>query len=264
MSARRPYVYQDREWLEISRIREKIDVQSDEIPLSEFDQPYRYNNLDDDTYPSYETDYPDLPWPGPGPWPDPVPIPGPCDQEGGCNFVTIANVPETVECDDEYHFQSLHVVYGCEPATFEDAFLVWSIDAGEILNPGKTGLGTGMRWKATGVSDGQTVTVCVQSIDGSCSDCRSFKITCSVCCSVDMEIVGPDTANPSTVWGGAIVPPCPGATCTVSNNSGCPMTCSVNPDGSTVTVGVGAKNCGSFSVTVIEGHLSPRQRRLPW
>lgn len=257
MGKRRPYKYQDREWLEIANIREKIDVQGDEVPLSELDQPYLYGNDEDDNYLPYETDWPDPPPGGPYPVPDPVPIPGPCNQEGGCNFVTIANVPETIECNATHHFSSLHVVYGCEGASFEDAFLTWTITAGEILSPkGATEDspavgGVGMTWKAPDCCDGQEVVVCVSSIDGSCSDCRSFKLECGLCCE-EFEIIGADTANPSSIWSGAITPPCPGAECTVSNNSGCPMECEVNPDGSTVTVGVGAKNCGSFTVTVTE------------
>ncbi len=265
MSKRRPYIYQDREWLEIANIQEKVDVQGDEVPLSELDQPYLYGNDEDDNYQPYETDWPDPPPGGPYPVPDPVPIPGPCNQEGGCNFITIANVPETVECEDTYHFSTIHVVYGCEPASFEDAFLTWTIDAGEILSPkgatpGSPAVGgVGMKWKAPDCCDGQTVTVCVSSIDGSCSDCRSFKLDCAACCE-EMVLVGADTANPSTIYSAAIDPPCPGATCTVTNNSGCPMECEVNPDGSTVTTTVAPKNCGSFTITVTEDTATPQKQ----
>ncbi len=260
MSARRPYIYEDREWLEIAQIQEKQDVQSDEIPQSELDQPYRFGNDDDDNYQPYEFDLPNCPtcgpWVPPGwPPPDPVPIPGPCDQGTGCDFVTITSVPEEIECDTTYQFTTIHVVSGCEPASFEDAFLSWSITAGTIINTTPPG----MKWKADGVSDGQEVTVCVSSADGSCSDCRTFKISCPVCCSDQMEIVGADTVNAGSTWAGSIDPPCPGATCSVSSNAGCPMTCSINPDGSTVSVPVGIKNCGSFTVTVTEDTSTPQK-----
>jgi len=259
VSARRPYIYEDREWLEIANIRERQDVQPDEVPRSELDKPWRFNNDEDDTYPTYEDDF--LPCPTCGPWcppcpdPDPVPIPGPCNQETKCGFVDLVDVPEEVECGDEYWFRTLHSVAGCDPASFGDIFLTWSIDAGEILSID----GLGMKWKAPECCDGQTVTVCVSSADGSCSSCRSFKLACLACCE-EFEIVGADTVNAGSTWGGAITPPCPGAECTVSSNSGCPMECSVNPDGSSVTVGVNAKACGSFTVTVTEDTSTPQKQ----
>lgn len=255
MSKRRPYIYQDREWAEIANIQEKVDVQGDEVPLSEFDQPYLYGNDEDDNYQPYEFDYPDPPPGGPYPVPDPVPIPGPCDQEGGCGFVTLVSVPETVQCEEEYWFRTIHVVHGCEPATFEDAFLVWSLHGVGTLTPA----GVGAIYKAPENNDGATVVVCVSSIDGSCSDCRSFKIECAACCE-EMVLVGADTANPSSIYSAAIDPPCPGAECTVTNNSGCPMECEVNPDGSTVTTVVAPKNCGSFTITVTEDTSTPQKQ----
>lgn len=261
MSKRRPYIYEDREWLEISRIEEKQDVQPDDLPQSELDQPYRFGNDDDDSYWSYETDLP--PCPTCGTWcsicpppPDPVPIPGPCDQGTGCDFLTITSVPETIECETTYQFTTIHVVSGCQPASFEDAFLSWSISAGTIINTTPPG----MKWKADGVTDGQEVTVTVSSADGQCSDSRTFKIDCPACCSDEMVITGADTINPGTTWVGSIDPPCPGATCTVSNNSGCPMTCEVNSSGTTVSVPVGVKNCGSFTVTVTEDISTPQKQ----
>lgn len=264
MSKRRPYVYEDREWPEIAGIEEKVDVQGDEIPLSEMDQPYLFGNDEDDTYPSYETDYPDYPrWP-PGPDPDPVPIPGPCNAEDGCGFVNFVDFPEEIECEDEYWFRTVHSVYGCEPASFEDAFLIWYIaeGPGELIGGGAGDPpvgGVGVKYKAPENNDGATVVLCVSSIDGSCSICRDFKIKCAVCCE-QFEIVGADTVNAGTTWAGSITPPCPGATCTVSSNAGCPMTCEVNPDGTTVTVPVGIKNCGSFTVTVTEDTSTPQKQ----
>lgn len=255
MSKRRPYIYEDREWLEIAQIQEKIDVQGDEVPQSELDQPYRFAEEEDDNYQPYEFDYTIPPYPGPGPGPDPVPIPGPCNQGSGCDFLTLVDVPETVECDEEYFFRTIHVVSGCEPARYEDLFLAWSISAGDVLSITPVG----MRWKAPSCCDGDEVTVTVSSADGSCSDTRTFKLDCVACCE-EFEIVGADTVNPGTVWGGSITPPCPGATCTVTNNSGCPMTCEVNSDGTSVTVPVGAKNCGSFTVTVTEDTSTPQKQ----
>jgi hypothetical protein len=256
VSKRRPYIYQDREWAEIARIQEKVDVQGDEVPLSHLDRPYLYGNDEDDNYQPYETDWP-YPPPGIGPWPtDPVPIPGPCDSEGGCGFVTLVSVPETVECEDSYHFNTIHVVHGCEPARFEDAFLVWSLHGPGTLTP----TGVGATYQAPECCDGDEVTVCVSSIAGDCADCRTFHLECAACCSDEMVITGADTANPNSIWGGAIDPPCPGAECTVTNNSGCPMACEVNSDGSSVTVPVGAKNCGSFTVTVTEDTSTPQKQ----
>ena len=260
MSKRRPYIYQDREWLEIANIQERQDVQPDDMPRSELDQPWRFGNDEDDTYPAYEDDL--LPCPTCGPWcppcpgVDPVPIPGPCDQGTGCDFLTLTSVPETIECGTTYNFTTIHVVSGCEPASFEDAFLSWSITAGDILDTTPPG----MTWKAPECCDGQEVTVTVSSAAGDCSDVRTFKLECPACCSDEMAITGADTANPGTTWVGGIDPPCPGATCTVSNNSGCPMSCEVNSSGTTVSVGVGVKNCGSFTVTVTEDTSTPQKQ----
>jgi len=255
VSKRRPYIYQDREWAEIANIQEKVDVQGDEVPLSELDQPYLYGNDEDDNYQPYEYDHKKPP-PGIGPWPpDPTPIPGPCNQEGGCGFVTLVSVPETVECDDSYHFQTIHVVYGCESATFEDAFLVWSLHGPGTLTP----TGVGAVYQAPSCCDGDEVTVCVSSIDGSCADCRTFHLDCAACCE-EMVLVGADTANPSTIYSAAIDPPCPGAECTVTNNSGCPMECEVNSDGTTVSTVVAPKNCGSFTITVTENTSTPQKQ----
>ena len=262
MSKRRPYIYEDREWLEIATIQEKQDVQSDEVPLSELDQPYQFGNDEDDTYQSYETDSPGCcgPWGPPGlPPPDPIPQPeNPCDSGDGCNFVVILG-PDKVECDEEVWFRSLHVVYGCDPASFEDAFLIWEASAGEILNPGETGLGVGMRWKAPSCCDGQIVRITATAQSGDCQDEHFVELDCAACCE-QFEIVGPDTVNAGSTWAGSITPPCPGAECTVSSNAGCPMTCTVNPDGSTVSVPVGAKNCGSFTVTVTEDTSTPQKQ----
>lgn len=245
MSKRRPYIYEDRSWPEIAGIQEKVDVQGDEVPLSEFDRPYIWNNPDDDFYGNYEWDYPPIgPFPELPP-PDPVPVPGPCNNETGCDFLTIVSPPEEVECDSTYTFRTIHVVSGCEPASYEDAFIAWSITKGEIISQSAGS----MTWKAPSCCHGDSVTVCARSVDGQCEDCRSFKLKCEFCCE-EFEIVGPDTVDAGTTWGGNIDPPCPGAECTVSNNSGCPMTCEVNTDGTSVTVPVGIKNCGSFTVTV--------------
>lgn len=259
MSKRRPYIYQDREWLEIANIQERQDVQPDDMPRSELDQPWRFGNDDDDNYWTYEDD--SLPCPTCGPWcppcptgPDPVPIPGPCDQGTGCDFLTLTSIPETIECGTTYNFTTIHVVSGCEPASFEDAFLAWSITAGDILDTTPPG----MTWKAPECCDGQEVTVTVSSAAGDCSDTRTFKLECPACCE-EFVVTGADTVNPATTWVGGIDPPCPGATCTVTNNSGCPMTCEVNSAGTTVSVGVGLKNCGSFTVTVTEDTSTPQK-----
>jgi hypothetical protein len=74
-------------------------------------------------------------------------------------------------------------------------------------------------------------------------------INCSGCCDV-FTLSGSSTQNPGTTWEGTLDIPCPGATCEVSSNSGCAFGCSMSPDGSTVSVVVGANDCGSFTVTV--------------
>lgn len=77
------------------------------------------------------------------------------------------------------------------------------------------------------------------TLDGSCDCCESFTVT------EDQTVVDPGGVATFT-----INPPCPGATCEVTSNSGCTLGCSVSPSGKSVVVVVGASDCGTFTVTV--------------
>ena len=61
------------------------------------------------------------------------------------------------------------------------------------------------------------------------------------------------TVNPGATATFTIGPPCPGATCTVTSNSGCAankFTCSLSADGLKASVVVGATACGSLDIAV--------------
>lgn len=88
-----------------------------------------------------------------------------------------------------------------------------------------------------------------------CSSGGQGGVTCCLevivdCCCLDFTLTGDDTVNPSATWTGTIDPACPGATCEVTSNSGCTLSCAVNEEGTQVTVTPGAEDCGSFTVTV--------------
>ena len=77
------------------------------------------------------------------------------------------------------------------------------------------------------------------TLDGSCDCCIAFTVT------ADQSVVDPGGVATFTVN-----PPCPGATCEVTSNSGCTLGCSISDSGHSVVVVVGNSDCGTFFVTV--------------
>jgi len=75
------------------------------------------------------------------------------------------------------------------------------------------------------------------------------------CCDAFAVTADQATVDPGATAKFTIGPPCPGATCTVTSNSGCAankLACSVSEDGSKALVVVGGTACGSFDVTVTQ------------
>jgi hypothetical protein len=243
------YIYEDREYGDVRRRRDKVEVQGREIPQSEFDQPYLKNNEEDDTYQSYEWDFPDmLPWP---PWVD-YPPPGeigPCSAKDGCGFIEIIrDYPSVIECGGSFWFRTIHEVHGCAvpPGAW---VLVWGASAGDL----DQGTVVGAKWTAPECCHGDEVVISVSSIWNDCYDEARIQIQCE-CCSKDMEIYGPETTNPGNTYKGDIIPACPGAKAYVSSNSNCNdrLEATITDEGDYVYVDVASDAGGSFEIQVVD------------
>ena len=74
-------------------------------------------------------------------------------------------------------------------------------------------------------------------------------VDCAQCCD-PFVLGGDDNKDPNSTWTGTITPACEGATVVVTSNSGCTLSGTVASDGATVSVPIGALDCGAFTVTV--------------
>lgn len=244
MTTKKNYIYEDREYGDVVRRRSKVDVQGREIPLSELDQPYLKNNEEDDTYQSYEEEYPDWTWPQ---FPDfPDPIPGPCGSDDGCGHVKIIrDYPEEIECNKEFWFRTTHEVHGCEPPTGEAALIGWSVSKGEIISQT-----VGMRWRSPEEPVAGYATITAYSPVGDCEDSVRVKMKCLDCCDA-FTINGPYTHDWRYGWSGTIDPPCPGATIEAESISGVWSGIErVSDDGAFISITAYAAACGVYEITV--------------
>ena len=236
------YINEGRDYIEVRRRRDKVEVQGREIPLSEHDRPYLVNDEDDDTYQSYEEDFVIQPpdWP-----PNPDPAPGPCSAEDGCGYVKIfRDYPNSMECGSTYWFRTVHETHGCAPPSGAAGIVGWTASAGEILSQT-----VGMRWRAPECCHEDKVTITAFVVPD-CHDAIEITLQCE-CCE-NFEIEGPETVNPNNTWTGSLDPPCPGARVYVSSNSECAASVSgeLNEDGDEITVSIGAVACGSVDITI--------------
>lgn len=239
------YINEGRDYIEVRRRRDKVEVQGREIPLSEHDRPYLYNDEDDDTYQSYEEE---LNWPLPDWPPFPDPPPGPCSAEDGCGHVTIMrDYPAKIECGGFFWFRTTHEVHGCNPPGGAAAILAWGASTGTIQ-----AASVGAKWQAPGCCHDEEVVISVSGPGGDCQDNAVITLQCECC--VEFEIEGPETVNPNNTWTGSLSPPCPGARVFISSNSECAGSVSgeLNDDGDEITVSVGAVACGSIDITVAD------------
>lgn len=248
-TTKKNYIYEDREYGDVARRRSKVDVQGREVPLSEIDQPYLKNNDEDDTYQSYEEEYPDWDWPE---FPDlPDPIPGPCQAEDGCGHVKIQrDHGATLECDKEYWFRNTSEVHGCEEPGGGAGIVGWQVTVGG--KPGGTilSMAVGLRWQAPDCCQNEEVVVRAFDAFG-CEDIVVFTLECGLCCDA-FTLTGADTADHLNAWVGTISPACPDATYEVKS---APGGCYVGnvyfaPDGSFIQVIPQQSSCGAFDVEV--------------
>lgn len=246
MTTWKPYIHEGKGYFEASKQKSFEDgSQGRNLPRSEFDKPYRGDSYQDyewgwpGGWPPIDIEFPDWPW-------DPAISPGepgPCNAPDGCGFIMIIGAPSELECGKEYTFKTAHSVYGCDLPTWGDAFVGWTVSKGEILS-----MGVIMRYRAPDCCTGEKVVITATGPYG-CEDSVEIPLAC--CCR-EFSVLGSNTVNPGGNWIGTIDPPCPGATCNVTSNSGCILTCGINPSGDSVTVSIGASDCGSFTVTVTE------------
>lgn len=213
-------------------------------PMSQLLRPY----LDDPKIHGFMWEYmaPDWGWIGP-PWEYPGPggegMIGPYDghdppPDEGCEDCTIAG-PTSIECGNAWMGQ----VIPSECA----GFITFAVGQdGEEM--------------ATAVTDAGFIVVAVPSDTEEtamiiCSSGGLHGATCCVtvdidCCCAEFTVSGAATVSPDSIWSGTVDPPCPTATCEVTSNSGCSLSCGF--DGETVTVTVSDTDCGSFTVTITD------------
>lgn len=248
MTTWKPYIYEKDDYFQAVQKQSFEDATDHQnVPRSEFDKPYQSDSYQEyewgwpGGWPPINIDFPEWPWP----W-DPGGGGGPCDAEDGCGFIKIIGAPDELECDKEYTFRTVHVVYGCDLPGWGDAFIGWQVSAGEIIS-----VGVIMHYRAPSCCDGQKVVItAIGPYD--CEDSVEIPLKCDCPCGDSLALTGADTVNPAATWTGTITPACPEVICSVESNSGCTLSCSVSGDGTQVTVTPLATDCGSFTVTLTQ------------
>lgn len=252
----KPYLATDMDYLKQYKIKSwedgdrSGDMQQEEY--SELQKPYAYDEDIPDDY-SYwewtENPPPELPPGGDIIFGDPDPTNNPCNTEGDCKWAAIIG-PAMLDCGDLGLYMQAHVWIGCEVAPWFAAFGSWGLDSHDPENVYLAS--SGPISASVKVEDGASSGTSVLYYYGpGCTASMEIQVICSGCCE-DLTISGDETVNQGATWTGTITPACPGASCQVSSNSGCDLSCNVNEEGSQVTVGVGGSDCGSFMVTVTD------------
>ena len=210
---------------------------------SELQKPYMYDEDIPEDYIWWEWVWPDFPPIGDF---DPIDT-DPCHISEDCTFARIIGT-DKIECGDCYTFTQLHVYIGCEMAPWWAAFGSW-----ELIDPPT---GVDMRFSGPVMA---TICVADDASDGTftikyngplnCVDEMDVRVEECGCCK-EFVVEGPTTINPGATWQGVVTPSCEDATCAVTSNSGCTISCEMNPNGSKVFAYPGASDCGSFKVTV--------------
>jgi hypothetical protein len=255
--SKKPYRFEKQEWMELSQRKDWNDstVNPDDLAeYSEFQRPYALPK-GEDSYPAWEWGWPDIEFPDIPPIIYPDPIDHPCSIDENCEWAGIIG-PDEMECGDCYTFTQAHIWYGCDIAPWWAAYGSW-----ELKNVNTVG-GTCYQLFTGPI---MTTVCCDETVESGnftvvyngVLDCKGSKdvlVTCDLCCNGEDGIVltGADTVAAAATWTGTITPACPNTTCEVTSNSGCSLSCTVNAEGSQVTVTPGASDCGSFTVTVTD------------
>jgi hypothetical protein len=250
MTTWKPYIFEGRDYLDARKINSWEDLVAQypgvDIPRSELNKPYARENYQADewSWPGWEP--PPIYWPE---WPPQYPNPpgggNPCEAEDECKYLGIVG-PTVVECDAEVWFKNVLVWEGCTlpPGTL---MVGWSASCGEIR-----AVGVGARWRAPECCDGTVCEICASG--PGCQACIEVTLDCVSCCE-ELEITGDATVNPGATWTGTIIGA--GKCCTeldlqVTSNSGCTIGGAMDEFCTEVAVGVGADDCGGFTVTITD------------
>ncbi len=188
---------------------------------------------------------PDMPWEPPGGWPP--------DEIGGC--LTLVCNPTMLDCEGGCSFIACICTSGGVGAG-----IVWDDTGGKAYIGGTTETGAFVCTQdATDVPDEYPTIGVLMSSGTGIYLVEVGVVGCAGCSCTNMTLTGADTVNPGATWTGTIGSDegaCQNATCTVTSNSGCSLTCVVSQDGTQVTVAVGATDCGSFTVEISCGDES--------
>ena len=248
MTTWKPYIFEGREYFEARKIQSWEDIVNQypgvQIPRSELNKPYLWENYQVDEWSWPGWDPPNLWWPELPPWLwDPPGGGNPCEADDECKYLGIVGDTEA-DCEEELWYKNVLVWIGC---TLPPGIIVgWSATCGEILSVSAIGA----RWKAPEWP--ATCTIC--AVGPGCESCIDVTVTCPDCCE-QFTLSGPDTVAAGNNWVATISPACPGLNCTdhvtVVSNSGCTgLTCSINAAGSQLTIGGTSGKCGQIDVTI--------------
>lgn len=254
----KPYLSGNRDYLKMTKIKTwEAGAAGDEIEYSEFQKPYGDRDGEED-YPFWEWT-----WPVPGgggfllgppiTWPDPTP--NPCSIDEDCIWAGLIG-PDEMECDECFTFSQAHLYIGCGMAPELAAFGSFELQTDMVF---------GRCYLLFGDATGSVIaTVCCDDeATGEftlfyhgflgCQGSIEVQVSCDECCTDGgTTLTGADTVAAGAVWTGTISPACDGFECRVASNSECVLGCEMNPGGSSVTVGVPAGACGSFTVSVFD------------
>lgn len=251
--SKKPYIYEDAEgWLQITKRKDWNDPKNnpnDLLPYSEFQKPYGKGRKR--SYPDWEWSWPDDDLPPIDDVTYPDPVENDCSIDEDCIWAGVMG-PGEMECGDCYTFTQAHLFLSCESAPWWAAFGSWTLDTqtagGECYQ-----LFTGPLM-TTICCEEEAYGAFTVTYEGvlSCVAEVTVDVTCAeedACCE-ELGLIGAATVNAGQTWVGTISPTCEGVECDVVSNSGCTLSCGLNPQGTEVSVATGGSDCGGFTVTV--------------
>lgn len=253
MTTWKPYIFEGREYLEARSIQSWEDIVNQypgvEIPRSELNKPYRWENYQADEWSWPGFDVPCI-WCYEFPFPEWDPPGGgnPCEADDKCKYLGIVG-PTEVACDETYQYKTVLVFEGCD---LPPGIIVgWSASCGEILSVSAVGA----KWRSPECCEGEKCVICATG--PGCESCIEVTLAdCVTCIECDeFTLSGPGQIAAGANWVGTISPACPYLNCadhvTVVSNSGCTgLGCSINAAGSQLTISGTTGKCGQITVTI--------------